>query len=88
MDARDAGQEAECPDCGFNFQIPKQGLGPGARLGGFRIESLLGRGGMGEVYLARQLSMDRQVALKVLPSQLTSDPERVNRFLAEVRHSA
>ncbi|MBM4155696.1 MAG: hypothetical protein FJ221_11815 [Lentisphaerae bacterium] len=84
----DIGQPVECPECHFAFEVPRRRLGPGVKLGGFTIESMLGRGGMGEVYLARQVSMDRQVALKVLPAHLTADPERVKRFLAEVRNSA
>ena len=57
-------------------------------VGGFRILKLLGRGGMGEVYLARQLSMDREVALKILPSSVTEDEDAVHRFLQEVRMTA
>jgi len=60
-------------------------VGPGTTVGGFKIDRLLGKGGMGEVYLARQLSMDRNVALKILPSSMTMDEELVQRFLQEVR---
>ena len=54
-------------------------------LDGFRVEQWLGSGSMGEVYLATQLSMDRGVALKVLPPELVHDPDDVDRFQHEVR---
>ncbi len=57
-------------------------------LPGYEIQSKLGQGGMGAVYLARQVSMDRQVAVKVLSPQLTRDPSFVQRFLSEARNSA
>jgi tetratricopeptide (TPR) repeat protein/predicted Ser/Thr protein kinase len=57
----------------------------GTRLGNYEIESLLGRGGMGVVYKARQLSLDRFVALKILPPSLSSDSSFVKRFQREAR---
>ena len=55
----------------------------GTKLGNYEIESLLGRGGMGVVYKARQLSLDRPVALKILPPTFTSDSSSVKRFQRE-----
>ena len=52
----------------------------GVTLGDFKIEKLLGRGGMGEVYLATQLSLSRPVALKVLQSNLASNPTYLGRL--------
>jgi len=51
----------------------------------YRILSKLGAGGMGEVYLAEDLNLGRRVALKLLPSRFTQDPERVRRFAQEAR---
>lgn len=55
---------------------------------GYRIEAEAGRGGMGVVYRARQLSMDRPVALKVLTRRLSQDVEYVEKFLVEARSAA
>ncbi len=52
-------------------------------LGGYQLVHKLGEGGMGAVYLARQLSLDRNVALKILSPQLASDPQFVARFTRE-----
>ena len=60
-------------------------LTPGARLGPYVIRSLLGAGGMGEVYLAHDTKLDRDVALKLLPAELASDADRLRRFELEAR---
>jgi hypothetical protein len=60
-------------------------LNSGARLGPYEILSLLGAGGMGEVYRARDPRLGRDVAVKVLPRAWASDPERQQRFEAEAR---
>src|SRR5256885_5274418 len=52
----------------------------GQTLGAYRIDAFLGAGGMGEVYRARDTSLGRDVALKVLPSPFTADPEPLARF--------
>ena len=57
----------------------------GTRLGRYEILSLLGSGSMGEVYRARDNRLGREVAVKVLPQALASDPERLVRFEREVR---
>jgi Tol biopolymer transport system component len=51
----------------------------------FRVESLIGKGGMGEVYRARDTKLDRDVALKLLPETFATDPERLARFRREAR---
>jgi hypothetical protein len=63
-------------------------LAPGAVIGNCRIEGVVGQGGMGVVYRARQLDLDREVALKVVAPALTADPEARARFLAEARAAA
>src|SRR6267378_567381 len=60
-------------------------LQPGTRLGPYEILALLGRGGMGEVYRARDSRLSRDVAIKVLPASLVGDPERLARFEREAR---
>ena len=52
----------------------------GTQLGSLEITGLLGRGGMGEVYRARDLKLKREVAIKILPEEFSRDPDRVNRF--------
>ncbi|HEY6064806.1 MAG TPA: protein kinase, partial [Thermoanaerobaculia bacterium] len=60
-------------------------LSPGARLGPYEILSPIGAGGMGEVYRARDTRLDRTVAVKVLPSHMSSSPEVRQRFEREAR---
>ncbi|HEX7829050.1 MAG TPA: protein kinase [Thermoanaerobaculia bacterium] len=60
----------------------------GTTVGRYEIVSLLRRGGMGEVYAAQDLQLGRRVALKILPKNRTSDPERVARFVREARASS
>ena len=54
----------------------------GTQLGSHEITALIGRGGMGEVYRARDTRLKRDVASKILPEQFARDPERVSRFCA------
>ena len=63
-------------------------LQPGTRLGHFEITSLLGSGGMGEVYRAKDHKLGRDVAIKVLREELASDPERLRRFEQEARSAS
>jgi eukaryotic-like serine/threonine-protein kinase len=64
------------------------GLEPNLQLGDFRLEQRLGSGGMGVVYQALQISLNRHVALKVLPSSLVGDGSAIERFHREARASA
>ena len=60
-------------------------LSSGTRLGPYDVVSLLGSGGMGEVYRARDRKLDRDVAIKILPEALAADPERIARFEREAK---
>src|SRR4051812_17838629 len=60
-------------------------LSPGSHIGVYRIVSLLGSGGMGEVYRARDTKLDRDVAIKVLPADVAADTDRVARFKREAQ---
>lgn len=61
------------------------GLPAGEHFGRFEVVSLVGEGGMGEVYLAHDPSLGRKIALKLLPSHFTNDADRVRRFEREAR---
>jgi serine/threonine protein kinase len=60
-------------------------LAPGARLGHYEVLTLIGHGGMGEVYRARDPRLGRDVAIKILPPAFYADEERVRRFEHEIR---
>jgi len=60
-------------------------LAAGTRLGPYEVLGLIGAGGMGEVYKARDTRLDRTVAIKILPAELSADPERRARFEREAR---
>jgi serine/threonine protein kinase/sugar lactone lactonase YvrE len=69
-------------------RIPHQSINQpleGRTIGPYQVVSLLGRGGMGEVYQARDSRLDRTVALKILPADVADDPERMKRFVIEAK---
>src|SRR5215510_6732776 len=57
----------------------------GTRLGAYEVVALLGAGGMGEVYRARDTKLGRDVALKILPELFAADPDRLARFQREAQ---
>ena len=63
-------------------------LSPGSRLGAYEVTALIGQGGMGEVYRATDVNLKRSVALKVLPSSLAGDADRLARFQHRAREYA
>ncbi len=60
-------------------------LSPGTRLGHDDVTSLLGEGGMGQVWQATDTQLGREVALKILPDAFASDPDRLARFKREAQ---
>jgi TolB-like protein/tRNA A-37 threonylcarbamoyl transferase component Bud32 len=81
----------ESPALGVTVPAMATDSGPswkGSQLGAYKIVSLLGTGGMGEVYQAHDTKLGRDVALKVLPPDMARDPERLARFQREARSVA
>src|SRR5215510_7649124 len=74
---------------GLRFARPQNmALGAGVRVGPYEIVYAIGAGGMGEVYRARDTRLQRDVALKLLPAGVSSDPDRLARFEQEARAAA
>src|SRR6266536_2596834 len=63
-------------------------IAEGTRLGPYEVLSPLGTGGMGEVYLAQDTKLDRKVALKILPADVASHHDRMERFVREAKSAA
>ena len=63
-------------------------LESGTKLGRYEIRSKIGEGGMGEVYLARDIKLDRKVAMKIVPAAAAADRNRMNRFVQEAKAAA
>ncbi|NQZ69312.1 MAG: protein kinase, partial [Lentisphaeria bacterium] len=72
-----------CSVCQYDLKVPPYGVVVGQVIGDFTIKKRLGIGGMGEVWLAVQESIQRDVALKILSPDLVSDAEFLERFMQE-----
>jgi serine/threonine protein kinase len=80
------GDPIDCPNCSKKIVVPKKAFDRGRVIGGdFVIDRILGTGGMGTVYLAKQLSLEREVALKVLSRKFSVDPKFRMEFQREAR---
>jgi eukaryotic-like serine/threonine-protein kinase len=75
-------------DTDHDAELPELKFQPGEKVGHYQIESLIGRGGMGAVFRARDIRLNRHVALKFLPSHLSADTDEQARLLAEARAAA
>jgi len=78
----------QCGHCSKIVKVPASRVAPGCLVGDFIIRSEIGRGGMGVVYLAHQISLDRPAALKVLSDQYANNAEFVVGFIKEARAAA
>jgi serine/threonine protein kinase/Tol biopolymer transport system component len=78
-------QPAELP---ASSSLGDSTLAKGTRLGNYEVQGLLGAGGMGQVYRARDLLLKREVAIKIIPASYSSDPDRLQRFRQEAEATA
>ncbi len=87
LEARDEAGSFLYPEelCSQIRELPESEVAPGSTFGRYEILSSIGAGGMGHVYLARDVELKRQVALKVLPLRFTLDEECILRFRREAR---
>lgn len=70
---------------GHHLVLESMKLGAGSRIGPFKVETLIGKGGMGEVFSAVDTRLNRKVALKSLPGEFATDIQRLERFQIEAR---
>jgi len=80
-----SGQSASASGVGKPTTNRRNPVAPGMQIGRFQVLSLLGAGGMGKVFLARDVQLDRKLALKLLPGRYTRNPEWLRRFMREAR---
>jgi len=88
IDDGEPGEAVACGHCGMAVAIPQTRASPGAIVGDFIIQERLGEGGMGTVYLAHQISLDRAAALKVLHARYGADSAYIQDFVREARAAA
>lgn len=88
VDSADLGVAVQCGHCSQVVTVPTSRVAPGVVIGDFIIIRELGRGGMGVVYLAHQISLDRPAALKILSDTYANNAEFVVGFIKEARAAA
>jgi len=88
LDDCQPGELVQCGQCGNAVQVPATRTSPGALLGDFVIEKEIGVGGMGSVFLAHQVSLDRDVAIKILLPNFAEDTSFIQVFINEARMAA
>ncbi len=88
IDDSECGRPVGCGHCGSITVVPESRFAKGAMINDFIIRDTLGNGGMGTVYLAHQLSLDRPVALKILMEQFSRNSEFIVDFVREARAAA
>ena len=88
IDDSEMGQHVGCGHCEQIVQVPTSKFAPQAVIDDFVIERMLGRGGMGIVYKAHQMSLDRPVALKILMNQYAANNDFIIDFIREARAAA
>lgn len=84
-DGESLGEVANCPACGHELSVPYPEYGRGYEIDGFVIEQWLGNGSMGEVHLARQVSVDRPVAIKIVTTDKFEEDDDIKRYDREVK---
>ena len=82
------GELVACGKCGNAVNVPMSKTAPGAIIGDFVVLREIGTGGMGTVFLAHQISLDRDVALKILLPAFESDKRFLQDFINEARMAA
>ena len=82
------GTDVQCGHCGVQVTVPTSRVASGAVIGDFIILREIGRGGMGIVYLAHQISLDRPAGLKILAENYANNAEFVVGFIKEARAAA
>ncbi len=88
IDDSECGSPVGCGKCGGVTTVPETRFSPGAVINDFIIKQTIGHGGMGQVYLAHQQSLDRPVALKVLMDEFSRNSEFIVDFVKEARAAA
>ncbi|NLF16405.1 MAG: serine/threonine protein kinase [Lentisphaerae bacterium] len=88
LDDGEPGEAVACGHCGAAVAVPETRVSPGSIVGDFIIRERLGEGGMGTVFLAHQISLDRPAAVKVLHQRYAADEAYIKDFVREARAAA